>query len=539
MADTSIPGHTETMTSAPESYRPADRCIDLTDHTVGSLLELRAAQAPDRTALVGTGHDGAPRRYTYRELHDEARRIASGLAELTEPGEFVALWAPNLVEWPLIEYGAALAGVVLVALNPVLRPEELRYALDHSGAVVLLHADRSRDYDLAEVAQQVAGQCPRLRAVISLGSPERYTSDATTDLPPVDQLSPVMLQYTSGTTGTPKGVLLHHRALVNDAKLTMEAAEIEEGSVCLNPLPMFHTAACVISTLGPLSIGGCMVLMERFDPAAALAAMRDEQVRVLMSVPTVLGAIVEAAVADGGQPPPLRTVLVGASNVPSSMIETVEQRFGASVHNLFGQTELSPVLTLTRRSDDRRDQVRSVGRPLPHVECKIVDPATGETTPLGVPGEICARGFQQLIEYYRNPEATAKAVDPDGWLHLGDLGSMDERGMITLTGRLKDLIIRGGENIAPAEIESCLVTHRSVLDASVIGLPDERWGEIVVAVVRLRDRPTDVEAELIEHCRAHLAKFKVPARVVVVEEFPMTPTGKVQKFRLRDQLLAD
>ncbi|WP_028932387.1 class I adenylate-forming enzyme family protein [Pseudonocardia spinosispora] len=527
------------MTSAPESYRPADRCIDLTDHTVGSLLELRAAQAPDRTALVGTGHDGAPRRYTYRELHDEARRIASGLAELTEPGEFVALWAPNLVEWPLIEYGAALAGVVLVALNPVLRPEELRYALDHSGAVVLLHADRSRDYDLAEVAQQVAGQCPRLRAVISLGSPERYTSDATTDLPPVDQLSPVMLQYTSGTTGTPKGVLLHHRALVNDAKLTMEAAEIEEGSVCLNPLPMFHTAACVISTLGPLSIGGCMVLMERFDPAAALAAMRDEQVRVLMSVPTVLGAIVEAAVADGGQPPPLRTVLVGASNVPSSMIETVEQRFGASVHNLFGQTELSPVLTLTRRSDDRRDQVRSVGRPLPHVECKIVDPATGETTPLGVPGEICARGFQQLIEYYRNPEATAKAVDPDGWLHLGDLGSMDERGMITLTGRLKDLIIRGGENIAPAEIESCLVTHRSVLDASVIGLPDERWGEIVVAVVRLRDRPTDVEAELIEHCRAHLAKFKVPARVVVVEEFPMTPTGKVQKFRLRDQLLAD
>lgn len=525
------------MTSAPASYWPADRSIDLTDHTVGSLLELRAAEAPDTTALVGTGHDGTARRYTYAELHDEARRIATGLREFAEPGEFVALWAPNVVEWPLIQYGAALAGVVLVALNPVLRPDELRYALRHSGAVLLLHADRSRDYDLASVAGRVAGECPDLRAVLSLGSPERYTAAAHGPLPAPEQLRPVMLQYTSGTTGTPKGVLLHHRALVNDAKLTLEAAEVEPGSVCLNPLPMFHTASCVISTLGPLWIGGCMVLMERFEPVAALTAIRDEQVRVLMSVPTVLGAVVEAATADGERPPPLRTVLVGASNVPATMIETVEQLFGASVHNLFGQTELSPVLTLIRRSDDRQDQVRSVGRPLPHVECKIVDPETGDTTALGEPGEICARGFQQMIGYYRDREATARSVDPDGWLHLGDLGSMDARGMITLTGRLKDLIIRGGENIAPAEIENCLVAHPAVLDASVVGLPDERWGEVVVAAVLLRERSPGVETELVEHCRARLAKFKVPSRVVVVDELPMTPTGKVQKFRLREVLL--
>jgi fatty-acyl-CoA synthase len=281
-----------------------------------------------------------------------------------------------------------------------------------------------------------------------------------------------------------------------------------------------------------------MVLMNRFDPVTALAAIRAEQVSVLMSVPTVLGAVVEAARADGEAPPKLGTVLVGASNVPGSMIETVEQLFEASVHNLFGQTELGPVLTLTRRSDTRADLVSTVGRPIAHTECRIVDPVTGETVPLGESGEICARGFQQLIEYYRDPEATGRAVDADGWLHLGDLGAMDERGMVRLTGRLKDLIIRGGENIAPAEVENCLVTHPAVLEASVIGMPDERWGEVVVAVVRLRSPLPDAAAELIEHARAGLAKFKVPSRVVVVDEFPMTPSGKVQKFRLRESLLA-
>jgi acyl-CoA synthetase (AMP-forming)/AMP-acid ligase II len=526
------------MTTLSESYWPADTSLELTDHTVGSLLGQRAGELTGTTALVATGHDGAPRRYTYAELDHEARRVAAGLLELAEPGEFVALWSPNLAEWPVIEYGAALAGLVLVALNPVLRPEELRYALEHSGAAVLLHADRSRDYDLASVAAKVAPDCPRLRSVVSLAESGRYAAAPRDELPEVDPLSPVMLQYTSGTTGTPKGVLLNHRALVNNAKLTMQTAEIEPGSVCLNPLPMFHTASCVISTLGPLWLGGCEVLLDRFDPATALAAIRSEQVSVLMSVPTVLGAIVEATRADAGEPPVLTTVLVGASNVPGSMIETVERLYGASVHNLFGQTELSPVLTMTRPRDSREDLVNTVGRPIPRLECRIVDTDTGETVPLDEPGEICARGFSQLIEYYRDPEATAQAVDQDGWLRLGDLGKMDPRGMITLTGRLKDLIVRGGENIAPAEIENCLVGHPEVLDASVVGLPDERWGEVVVAAVRLRSPLSDAESELIDYAGVRLAKFKVPSRVVVLDEFPVTQTGKVQKFRLRETLLA-
>lgn len=518
------------------SWWPADESVELSELTIGQLLAVRAAEFPDVEAVVATGHDGEPRRYTYSELYAEALRVAAGLLELAEPGEFVALWAPNIAEWPLVEYGAALAGVVLVALNPVLRPDELHYALTHCGAVALLHADHSRDYDMAEVAASVAGRCPDLRAVVSLSEPARYTAAPRDDLPELTADSRAMLQYTSGTTGLPKGVLLNHRALVNNARLTMEVAEVEAGAVCLNPLPTFHTASCVIGTLGPLWIGGRMVLLERFVPGAALATVREEGVSVVMSVPTVLGGLVEAARADGAEPRRLRTVLVGAANVPRSMIETVRALFGASVHNLFGQTELSPVLTLTRRGDPDADLVGTVGRPLPRVEVRIVDPETGDTQPLDTPGEICARGYQQLIEYYRDPEATAAGVDPDGWLHLGDLGSMDARGVITLTGRLKDLIIRGGENIAPAEIETCLVEHPAVLEAAVVGLPDERWGEIVAAAVRLRHPLDDPQAELTAHAAERLAKFKVPARVVVVDELPMTPSGKVQKFRLREQM---
>jgi fatty-acyl-CoA synthase len=257
---------------------------------------------------------------------------------------------------------------------------------------------------------------------------------------------------------------------------------------------------------------------------------------VHMAVPTVLGAVLEAARTSDEPAPYLERVLVGAANVPATMIEAVEQVFGASVHNLFGQTELSPVLTVTRRGDTRADQVGSVGRPLPQVEVKIVDPATGETVPLGTSGEICARGPQQLIEYYRDPEATAAAVDADGWLHMGDLGAMDERGVITLTGRLKELIIRGGENIAPASIENVLVTHPAVLDAAVVGLPDPTWGEVVAAAVRLREPLADAPAELTAWCRERMAPYKVPVRFEVVDAYPMTPSGKVQKFLLREQL---
>lgn len=528
--------------SLTTSYLPADTSVDLIDLTVPALLADRAATHPARLALVGTRHgDGAELRLTYAELYDETQRVATALRRVASPGDHVALWAPNVAEWVLVQHGAALAGVVLVALNPVLREPELEYAVDHSRCTMLLHADRSRDYDMAAVAAEVAADRPHLR-LISLSDRDLWRADVidptVVDEAPKDPDLPVMLQYTSGTTGNPKGVLLRHRSLVNVAKLTMEYVDLPAGAVTLNPLPMFHTAACVIGTLGPLWLGGTEVLVEQFAPVPVLETMRREQVDVLFFVPAVLGALVEAQRVSELPAQQLKVALGGAANVPAALIEATEGMFGAAVTNVFGQTELSPVLTATRPGDARQDKLTTVGHPLPQVDVKIVDPMTGAVQPLGVPGEICARGYQQLIEYLHDPAATAAAVDSDGFVHTGDLGAMDERGYITLTGRLKDLIIRGGENIAPAGIESCLAEHPDVLDATVFGLPDERMGEIVAAAVHLRgaagEDPAALLDSLVAHCRERLSPYKLPTRWFLAGELPATPTGKVQKFKLVD-----
>ena len=523
-----------------ESYWPADNSVPLVDHTVGGLLAERAAQHADRTALVGNTHgSGLERRLSYTQLYEEARRVGAALLRLASPGDFVALWAPNVVEWPIIMFGASIAGLRIVALNPVLRADELHYALEHSGARVLIHADSSRDYDMAAVASEVASRCPSLAHVVSLSEIDRWMADEpfdpTLDGSVQDPDAPVMLQYTSGTTGRPKGVLLRHRSLVNVSRFTLEAIDSPVNPVAVNPLPMFHTASCVIGTIGTLWMGGTMVLIEQFTPAGTLAALREECASVFYYVPTILGAVLEEARTSTQPVPRLTRVLGGGANVPGPMIEATEKLFGATVHNLYGQTELAPVLTLTRTTDTRDDLVNTSGRPIPHVEVKIVDPTSGAIVPLGESGEICARGFQQMIEYLGDPQATAATVDKDGWLHTGDLGAMDERGVLRITGRLKDLVIRGGENIAPAEIESVLSGHDSVLQISIVGVPDEKWGEAVAAVVVPRgDVPPSLKESLVEYCSARLAKYKVPRDWYLADNLPITPSGKVQKFRLRE-----
>jgi fatty-acyl-CoA synthase len=530
------------QTPLENAYRPADDSADLVDHTVGGLLALRADSHGDRLALVGVRHDdGTEVRLTYAGLFDEAGRVATALAEFVERGGYVAIWAPNVVEWPIIQYGAALAGVVLVALNPALREEELEYALTHSGAATLLYANVHRDYDMAGVVASVRERLPELRC-ISLS--DRAQWQASEVLPavlanaPVDPDEVVMLQYTSGTTGKPKGVLLKHVSLINVAKLTLEAAGVEAGAVCLNPLPMFHTAGCVVATLGPLWIGGTAILIERFQPAPVLDALRREAVSVLFHVPAILGALLEYQRTATTPAPKLEVIMGGAAAVPSSMIEGAEKTFGASVVTLFGQTELAPVLSATRPSDTRADQLTTVGRPLPRVDCKIVDPVTNETLAVDEPGEICARGYQQFVGYLDDDDATARTVDADGFVHTGDLGTLDARGYLSITGRLKELIIRGGENISPAEIESVLLGEGRILDACVVGLPDERWGETVVAALRIRETVADgFTSDLAEYVGRRLAPFKVPARWFVIDELPVTPTGKVRKFEVRDAIV--
>jgi fatty-acyl-CoA synthase len=520
----------------------ADRGVDLVNLTVGRLLIERAEQYPDRTAIVGVRHGkGGQERLSYAALLDEATRTADALLKLTPRGSRIALWAPNVIEWPIVQYGAALAGVVLVAVNPALREDELHYALEHSESAVVLYADNHQGYDMAAVIARVAARLPELRCV-SLGDAGTWQTQSMVDVDALDipdnPDEVVMLQYTSGTTGRPKGVVLRHRSLVNVAKLTMQVLAIPPGAVGLNPLPMFHTAGCVIATLGPLWIGGTVILVNRFSPGPVLAALRAENVSVLFFVPAVLRALLETQRASSEPAPRLDIAMGGASNVSSALIEAAENVFGATVINLFGQTELSSVLTATRPDDSRHDQLTTVGRPLPQVDCRVVDPTTGEVVKVGQPGEICARGYQTFVEYLHDPEATAATTDADGYVHTGDLGSMDERGYLTVTGRLKELIIRGGENIAPAEIETHIVAQPGVADCAVVGLPDARLGEIVAAVVRpsAEGRVPGKQA-LIDHLRERLAPFKVPARWFVANEFPVTPTGKVRKFELRDAVI--
>jgi fatty-acyl-CoA synthase len=536
------------MTASPatgsvlkRAHWPADESVDLVDLTVGGLLALRARDHTDRLAIVGVGHDdGVEVRLSYRELYDQAGRVATALSAFAERGNFVAIWAPNVLEWTIIQYGAALAGLVLVALNPALREEELEYALTHSGATVLLYADTSRDYDNARVVDALRPRLPRLHCISLSDRKQWQASEISADVlgaAPKDPDEAVMLQYTSGTTGRPKGVLLKHRSLVNVAKLTLDAVQVAAGSVCLNPLPLFHTAGCVIATLGPLWIGGTVVLVERFRPAAVLEALRRENVSVLFYVPAVLGPLLEFQRLASTPAPRLQVIMGGASDVPATMIENAELVFGAPVMNLFGQTELAPVLSATRPSDSRADQLATVGRPLPHVECKIVDPVTNETLAVGEPGEICARGYQQFLGYLNDPDATARTVDEDGYVHTGDLGTLDGRGYLSVTGRLKELIIRGGENISPAEIEGVLVGHEAVLEASVVGIPDDRWGEVVAAVIRIADDADRLlKTDIVDYVGGRLAPFKVPARWFVIDALPVTPTGKVRKFELRDSI---
>jgi fatty-acyl-CoA synthase/long-chain acyl-CoA synthetase len=520
----------------------ADRSVDLVDFTVGELLTDRANAHPDRVALVGVRHGtGEQVRLTYRQLHQEACRVATALAGLVERGSFVAIWAPNVVEWPIVQFGAALAGMVLVAINPALREEELHYALRHSGSTVLVHADANRDYDMAAVVEGVAVNLPDLTCVsLSDSSMWRaeHIDDNVTRNAPGNAEDIVMLQYTSGTTGNPKGVLLRHRSLINVAKLTVEAVSVPAGAVSLNPLPMFHTAGCVIATLGPLWLGGTVILVDRFNPVPVLHALRTEKVSVLFYVPTVLAALLEAQRTSSDCAPQLDTIMGGASNVSPALIESAEQVFGGTVINLFGQTELSPVLTATRPDDARADRLNTVGHPLPQVDCRIVDPLSGGVVAVGAPGEICARGYQTLAGYLHDPDATARTIDSEGFVHTGDLGTMDSRGYITVTGRLKELIIRGGENIAPAEIESHLISHDDVMDCAVVGLPHDRLGEEVVAVLCLsRDADAGLKELLVEFLRNRLAPFKIPARWFVASELPVTPTGKVRKFELRDAII--
>ncbi len=507
--------------------------------TIGGLLREAVAAQPDRIALVaGVVDPSARRTWTYGALHDEALTTARALRARFEPGERVAVWAPNYPEWIVLEFATAMAGLVMVTVNPAYRASEVTYVLQQSKSAGVICATEFRGNPMLSLAHEIQADCPDLREIIAF---EQWNDllasagDFTGELGEPDPSDAVMIQYTSGTTGFPKGALLHHRGLVNNASHVADRMGIRDGGVMIGVAPLFHTAGCVCTVLGAVSKHATLVYEEAFDPGLALELFEAYKGTAMLGVPTMLVAIMEHPNFATTDLSHLGAICSGGSLVPAPMVRRLEEQLGAPFTIVFGQTESSPVSSMTSPHDTIEDKAGTIGPPMPGAEVKIVDPETGATVPIGGVGEYCTRGYHVMHGYYGNPEATEKAIDADGWLHTGDLCAMDSRGYCTVEGRLKDMIIRGGENIYPRELEDLLFAHPTVGEVAVVGLPDDKWGETVAAFVRPAPGCTIDRAELFAYMREHLAPHKTPKDWFAVEVFPQTASGKIQKFKLRDQ----
>ena len=505
--------------------------------TIGSRLREVAAEVPDRVALVEGLSTPERRRWTYAELLADAERCARYLLQHFEPGERVAVWAHNLPEWVLLEYGAALAGLTLVTVNPSLHPAEATYVLGQSRTAGLFLVPEVRGNRLAAHAEAIRADLPGLRHVLRLDQLVDLVGIDGRDvrLPAVGPDDPAQIQYTSGTTGLPKGAVLRHGSIVNNARLWADRVEIPDGAGWLLPLPLFHTGGCVLGVLGALDRRAMLMLMPMFEPGLFLELIELERPWFANTVPTMLIAVMDHPDASRRDLCSWRSTVSGGAQVPEALVRRMEEALGIDFTIVYGQTECSPLLTSTFPSDSAEDKGLTVGPPLPHTEVRIVDPVSLETESIGTPGELWARGYFTMLSYFDMPEKSAETLRDDGWLRTGDLATMDERGYCRIVGRLKDMIIRGGENLYPAEIEEVLYRHPAVAEVAVVGLPDENWGEVVGAFIRPRDpnAPPTV-AELRPHVRAHLSPQKTPTRWYAVDGYPLTGPGKIQKFAIRE-----
>jgi fatty-acyl-CoA synthase len=522
------------------SYQPADPREPVLDISIGDALRTAAARWPTRVALVeGHPETGARRRWTFAELLADAEKVARALLQRFTPSEHVAIWSANGPEWVLVEFGAALAGLTLVTVNPAYLAEELAFVLKQSRARGIIVQDIYRNRDLVAVIEQVRRMLSDLREVITLSSWPEFTKsgDARRQLPQVKPDDVAQIQYTSGTTGIPKGARLTHRNLANNGRIYAHAIGAGETDVWVNPMPMFHTAGCGLCTLGALQTGGRHVLPPGYDASHMLRLLEDERGTIVLCVPTMLIRMLDEPSISHRDLSSWRLVTLGGAPVPPEVVRGAQRR-GLSVAIGYGQTEASPYLTHTLPNDPNTDWLSTVGRPLSQTEIKIVNPDTGAIVPLGAIGEICARGYSIMKDYFDNPTATSSAIDSEGWLHTGDLGSLDKHGYCRVQGRLRDMIIRGGENIYPREVEDVLHAHPAILEASVVGIPDRVWGEVPVAFVQLKLGHRSSAEELTDFCRDKLASYKVPQIWRFVEQFPQTASGKIQKFVLRDAYLS-
>ena len=530
------------------SYSSGAWPTPLLGDTIGDNFDRAVARFGDRDALVDMA---AARRWTYRELAADVNAAALGMLELgLRKGDRLGIWAPNRAEWVLVQYATAKIGVILVNINPAYRSHELQYVLEQAGIRAIVAAPSFKASDYAAMIAEVRGNCPDLEHIVLLGSGEwSALLDSGRSAAP-DALvaaqrelsadDPINIQYTSGTTGFPKGATLSHHNILNNGYFVGEiCGYTEQDRVCI-PVPFYHCFGMVMGNLACTSHGAAMVIpAPSFEPKATLAAVQVERCTSLYGVPTMF--IAELAEPDFGSYDlsSLRTGIMAGSPCPVDVMKQVIERMGmAEVTICYGMTETSPVSTQTRADDTIDQRTATAGRVGPHLEIKIVDPATGLTVARGERGEVCTRGYSVMLGYWKNPEKTAEAIDEARWMHTGDIGVMDDVGYVAITGRIKDMVIRGGENIYPREIEEFLYTHPDILDAQVIGVPDAKYGEELMAWIRLREgaKPLDVTA-IREFCTGKLAHFKIPRYVHVVDEFPLTVTGKVRKVEMREKSL--
>ena len=478
-------------------------------------------------------------------LGGAAGLAARALLARFQPGERVAVWSGNCPEWVLLEFAAGLAGLTLVTVNPAYQAEELAHVLGHSEAAGIFLATACRGNSLpAILAEARAGnepgdkqRLPRLREVIPLEEWDRFCASGDGgSLAEVDPGRPAQILYTSGTTGRPKAAVLTHRGLTNNARLAAEAIGMRAGETLVNPMPLFHVAGCGLLTLGLAQTLGTHVIPPGFDPALTFELTQAYRGVCIGGVPTMLTALLSHPSRTRYDLSCLRYALSGGAPVPAELVRQVEATFGVPFVITFAQTESSCSITMSRVGDTPADRTETLGRPLPQTEVKITDTKTGETVPCGTVGEICTRGYLVMPGYLGDPVATRAAIDRDGWLHTGDLGSMDSRGYCRIEGRIKEMIIRGGENIYPREIEAVLLSHPAVTAAAIVGIDDRFWGEVVGAAVSTSATAPPAEAELAEFCRARLAHYKVPVRWLFTGALPMTATGKIRKDVLSAQL---
>jgi fatty-acyl-CoA synthase len=528
------------------SYGSGTSQVPLLGDTIGGNLDLTVARFGDRDALVDRA---AGRRWTYRELSDDVTAVALGLAARgVAKGDRVGIWSPNRAEWTLVQYATAKLGAILVNINPAYRVHELEYVLNQAGIATLVSAREFKTSRYAEMIDEVRPRCAALRDVILLGSADwtdLLAAGRAGDPATLDEIAgtltaddPINIQYTSGTTGFPKGATLSHHNILNNGYFVGELCGYTEVDRICIPVPFYHCFGMVMGNLAATSHGSCMVIpAPAFEPAATLAAVAAERCTSLYGVPTMfIAELADPSFAEHDLSS-LRTGIMAGSPCPVEVMKQVIDRMGMTeVSICYGMTETSPVSTQTRMDDSLDRRVATVGRVGPHLEVKIVDPETGYTVSRGDPGELCTRGYSVMLGYWEQPDKTAESIDAARWMHTGDLAVMDDEGYVSITGRIKDMVIRGGENIYPREIEEFLYTHPDILDAQVIGVPDERYGEELMAWVRLRPGAAELTvAALREFCAGKLAHYKIPRYVYVVDEFPMTVTGKIRKVEMRER----